>query len=77
MSDDAVLRDLLRQAGRPDDLVALDALLSGVDAAPTGADPDAWLELVGPDLPSPLAEALRGRRERLRQGDKGRGRSPW
>jgi Xaa-Pro aminopeptidase len=71
VSDDAVLRDLLRQAGQPDDLVALDALLSGIDAAPTGADPDAWLELVGPDLPAPLAAALRQRRERLRPGGTG------
>jgi Xaa-Pro aminopeptidase len=64
--DDAELADLLHRAGLPDDLEALDALLAGIDAAPVGHDPDAWLGLVGTNLPEPLAVALRARRARSR-----------
>ena len=56
----------LRAAGLPDDLEALDALLAGSAAAPDGPDPDAWLDLVGADLPTDLADALRARRAALR-----------
>ena len=63
--DDAALSRLLADAGLPADLSALEALLAGIDAAPTGQDPDAWLELVGPDLPEPLVAALRGRKAAL------------
>jgi Xaa-Pro aminopeptidase len=66
--DDAGLADLLRRAALPDDLEALDALLAGIDAAPVGHDPDAWLGLVGADLPEPLVAALRARRARSRRG---------
>ena len=40
------------EAGLPADLAALDDLLAGIEAAPPGQDPDAWLELIGPDLPA-------------------------
>lgn len=66
MSEPAELAALLRAAGLPDDPEALDALLRGVAAAPPGHDPDAWLALVGPDLPAPLAAALRARVAALR-----------
>lgn len=60
------LARLLREAGLSDDLEALDALLAGIDAAPAGHDPDAWLELIGPRLPEALVAALRARRAALR-----------
>ena len=43
----------------------------GIEAAPAGQDPDAWLELIGPDLPTALTAALRERRARLRRPDRG------
>ena len=51
---DPTLVRLLGEAGLPADLPALDALLAGIEAAPAGQDPDAWLELIGPDLPPAL-----------------------
>ncbi|MEK0082563.1 aminopeptidase P family protein [Benzoatithermus flavus] len=66
MSRSSDLAALLRQAGLPDDLGALDALLAGTLAAPPAREPDAWLALIGSDLPEPLVAALRERRERLR-----------
>jgi Xaa-Pro aminopeptidase len=67
VSEDATLAELLRRAGLPDDLAALDALLTGIEAAPAGHDPDAWLALIGPDLSEPLVAALRARRAALRR----------
>jgi Xaa-Pro aminopeptidase len=66
MSGPTDLAALLREAGLSDDLAALDALLAGSLAAPAGAEPDAWLGLVGRDLPEPLAAGLRERRAGLR-----------
>ena len=57
MDDDPDLRRFLGGAGLPADLPALDALLAGIDAAPSGHDPDAWLELIGTGLPDGLAAA--------------------
>ena len=57
---------LLGEAGLPADLGAFDALLAGIEAAPAGHDPDAWLELIGPDLPEELTNALRERKAALR-----------
>ena len=59
---DPTLVRLLGEAGLPADLPALDALLAGIEAAPAGQDPDAWLELIGPGLPPALTAALRERR---------------
>jgi Xaa-Pro aminopeptidase len=56
---------LMREAGLGDDLAGLDALLAGSAAAPEGPDPDAWLSLIGADLPAPLVAALRARRAEL------------
>ncbi len=65
MTDDAVLADLMRRAGLSDDLGALDDLLAGIAAAPSSSQPDAWLELIGSDLPERLQAALRARRAAL------------
>ena len=54
MTDEPALAQLLRRAGLPDDLGELDALLAGIDAAPTARKADAWLELIGQDLPDAL-----------------------
>ena len=70
MEPDDHLLEQLRAAGLTLDLPALDALLAGIDAAPPGADPDAWLALLGSDLPTTLVAALRERRRRLH-------RAPW
>src|SRR4029077_18046126 len=43
---DAGLEQLLRDAGSPYDVAGISALLSGVDAAPEGTDPAAWIDLV-------------------------------
>ena len=67
MEPDDHLLEQLRAAGLTLDLPALDALLAGIDAAPPGADPDAWLALLGSDLPTTLVAALRERRRRLRR----------
>ncbi|HYG87972.1 MAG TPA: aminopeptidase P family protein [Azospirillum sp.] len=56
---DGHLAGLLKDAGvaqTPDDVRAL---IEGVLAAPPGYDPDAWLVLVGAELPAELAEQLR------------------
>ena len=63
--DDSVLTRLLGESGLAVDIPALDALLRGINAAPGGHDPDAWLELVGTDLSAPLVAALRQRRAAL------------
>ena len=63
---------LLGEAGLAADLPALDELLPGIEAAPAGHDPDAWLELIGSDLPPALTAALRERRARLRRPVRGR-----
>ena len=63
--DDSVLTRLLGESGLAVDIPALDALLRGIDAAPTGYDRDAWLELVGTGLPAPLVAALHQRRAAL------------
>ena len=69
---DPTLVRLLGEAGLPADLPALDALLAGIEAAPAGQDPDAWLELIGPGLPPALTTALRERRAGLRRADRGK-----
>lgn len=66
MTDTAALTSMLRRAGAGDDLRALDALLAGTAAAPEGYDADAWLSLIGTDLPPELVAALRARRAALR-----------
>ena len=63
--DDSVLTRLLGESGLAVDIPALDALLRGINAAPSGTDRDAWLGLVGTDLPAPLVAALRQRRVAL------------
>jgi len=65
MEPDDHLLEQLRAAGITLDLPALDALLAGIDAAPRGAEPDAWLALLGSDLPATLVAALRERLRRL------------
>jgi Xaa-Pro aminopeptidase len=67
MTDDPALADLLRRAGLADDLVALDDLLAGIEAAPPGRDPDEWLRLIGDDLPPALQAALRARCAAMRR----------
>lgn len=67
MRDDPALAELLRQAGLSDDLGGLDALLTGIDAAPPPRQGDAWLELIGRNLPDALIAALQARRAALRQ----------
>lgn len=64
---------LLQAAGLPTDLAALDALLAGIDAAPAGHDPHAWLSLVGSDLSLELTEALFRRKAALRRETSGLG----
>lgn len=69
---DAIV-SLLQSAGLPTDLAALDALLAGIDAAPPGHDPDAWLSLIGSDLSLELSEALRRRKAARRRETSGPG----
>ena len=52
----------LREAGAEVSLADLDAVIDGVNAAPMGHDPAAWLTLIGADLPADLAAALEARR---------------
>ena len=61
-----ILAAHLRAAGIDLYLASLDALLAGIDAAPPGHDPDAWLDLLGQDLPKALTRQLLDRRDRLR-----------
>src|SRR5690349_4406628 len=65
MTDDPALPQLLRRAGLPDDLGEPDALLAGIEAAPAARKADAWLELIGQDLPDALVAALGARRAAL------------
>ena len=65
MTDTAALTSMLRRAGITDDPRTLDALLAGTAAAPQGYDADAWLTLIGTDLPPELVAALRARRTAL------------
>lgn len=58
--DELVAR--LRDAGAEVSLADLDAVIDGVNAAPTGHDPAAWLTLIGAELPTDLAAALEARR---------------
>ncbi|MGD9510166.1 MAG: aminopeptidase P family protein [Geminicoccaceae bacterium] len=61
--------DLLAQlqaAGVKLDLATLDAVLDGVNAAPAGTDRNAWLSLIGENLPDSLVHLLRERRAGLR-----------
>ncbi|MFO1047811.1 MAG: aminopeptidase P family protein [Geminicoccaceae bacterium] len=67
MAPDQDLPRELRAVGIDLDGPALDALLQGIDAAPLGHDPAAWLTLFGKELPEPLAQHLRQRREGLRR----------
>jgi Xaa-Pro aminopeptidase len=71
MSHPTELATLLREAGVTIEPAALDALLAGIEAAPPGPDPDAWLTLIGADLPGPLVAALRERRAELRRAEGG------
>lgn len=73
MAETDAIVSLLQAAGLPTDLAALDALLAGIDAAPTGHDPDAWLSLIGSDLSLELTEALRRRKAALRRETSGLG----
>ncbi|HYD69866.1 aminopeptidase P family protein [Azospirillum sp.] len=56
---DQTLAALLRRAGIERTPAEVRALVHGVLAAPTGHDPDAWLTLLGPDLPEDLGVQLR------------------
>ena len=56
---DEALGGLLAEAGSRFDVAALRDLLAGVLAAPSGEDPDAWLLMVGADLPAVLRDQLR------------------
>ena len=70
MTDSDALAELLRRAGLSGDVHALDELLAGIDAAPEGRDPEAWLALIGSDLPPALADAFQARRAaRRKPGD--------
>jgi Xaa-Pro aminopeptidase len=66
MTETTSLALMLRRAGVPDDLQSLDSLLAGIAAAPPGRDADAWLDLVGTDLPPELVAALKARLAALR-----------
>ena len=66
MPHDALLDRALAEAGLDLDLATLDSLLAGSAAAPDSHEPDAWLALIGPDLPAPLVALLRARRDALR-----------
>jgi Xaa-Pro aminopeptidase len=55
---DQALGRLLQEASSPCDVPGVKALLAGVLAAPSGADPAAWLELVAPRMPPALATQL-------------------
>ena len=52
----------LRDAGADVSAAKLAAVIAGMNAAPTGHDPAAWLTLIAPDLPADLAAALEARR---------------
>ena len=54
MTDDPALAQLLRRAGLPDDLGELDACWPGSTPLRARGQDDAWLELVGQDLPDAL-----------------------
>lgn len=60
---DDFLDRLLKQAGLGHSAAEIRSLVAGVVAAPTGSDPDAWLELLGgARLPAPLAAELKALR---------------
>lgn len=69
MTDSDALAELLRRAGLSGDVHALDELLAGIDAAPEGRDPEAWLALIGSDLPPALVDALQARRAARRKAE--------
>ncbi|WP_448202586.1 M24 family metallopeptidase [Azospirillum sp. sgz302134] len=58
-SHDEALAQLLSRAGIPRSPAEIRDLVRGVLAAPEGVDPDAWLVLVGENLPEELATRLR------------------
>jgi len=62
---DQTLAALLRRAGIERTPAEVRALVHGVLAAPTGHDPDAWLTLLGPDLPEELRAQLRALKDDL------------
>lgn len=64
---DEMLAGLLARAGVTRSVAEIRALIEGVNAAPEGPDPDAWLVLVGPDLPEALRAQLRALRDLLRR----------
>ena len=62
---DAALEALLKEVGSPYDAASVRALVAGVLAAPAGADPQAWLELVAPRMTPALAAELAALRAEL------------
>ena len=56
---DTILSKLIRDAGISSAPAELRALLAGINAAPPGPDPDAWLTLVAPKAPLDIADRLR------------------
>lgn len=59
---DEELALLLLHAGIPKSVAEIRDLIAGVNAAPSGADPDGWMALVAPGIDGPLAEQLRALR---------------
>jgi Xaa-Pro aminopeptidase len=59
---------MLSAAGSAYDAQGVRSLLAGVLAAPAGADPSLWLELVGPNVPPALAAQLAALRAELAEG---------
>lgn len=63
---DAALARLIAEAALPHDPADLAALLTGIAAAPDSRDRAAWLSLIAPELPEPVADRLADLVGRLR-----------
>jgi Xaa-Pro aminopeptidase len=64
---DLHLARLLAREGIPYSVTDIRELIAGVNAAPAGADPDAWLSLVGRNPDGELRDQLRALRDELRR----------
>ena len=66
---DHALERLLNEAGLNQSIAEIRALIAGVNAAPTGTDPDAWLNLFDQRrLTDPLRLQLKALRDELAAG---------
>ena len=68
---DHALERLLNEAGLNQSIAEIRALIAGVNAAPTGTDPDAWLNLFDQRrLTDPLRLQLKALRDELASADR-------